>query len=731
LLGLQKDNGLFAAKPELTWTPAGKPIRGAEDCWVMAGLAYTELPMTGDAMKKGVEAILTLDLDMTYAVAPRLIALCHLYPRLDRERKQRAKDVILRDLAWLTKAQGAEGQWDYASLDGKSTKHWDFSNTQMAILAYSEAIAAGFEIPNDIFLKAQNLHLQFQCPDGGWPYGDRGGFQASGNARDSYGSMTAACVASLYIIRDYLYRDLGCPCSGGRSRLRPSTLDAAINRGVAWLGQKYTVNDNPGAAQGRWTLYWLYSCERVGMAAGIKYFGTHNWYAEGAEKLVRAQQADGSWLLGGEGLADTVYGLCFLVKGRAPLLYNKLQFDGQWDNHPRDLANLVRYLVHQKEQPLRWQVINLSAPVEEWTDAPILYISAETVPELTAEHKKKLRQFTDSGGTILFEASCGATAVRTWWVALCKEVWPEWELKRLDKNHPVLGADQKIAKPIPSIEEMHDGVRSIVFYAPSDLSCAWATFATGNRRELFDFAGNLYFYATDRAPLRARLAGRHAVDTTSRNATLRAGQRTSLAVARVMHGGDHYVGRNYRALATLSATLQSSCRVAITEAGEKKPGELKPAEAPVAWLTGRQGVTLTEEELAALTGYLDGGGFLFVEAALGDSRFNAAFVPLAKRMGLRLLPILANDGLITGQMTGAAGYAVQAVKFKTTLMAERIGKPQPELYGLYREDRLVGLYSPLDLSYAATGCDAWGNRGYTEEDATAILTNIFLLISGR
>jgi hypothetical protein len=731
LLNQQKANGLFADSLDFQWDPAGGPIRGAEDSWVMVGLAFAELSMNRDSMKKGVDAIMGLELTQTYAVAPRLIALCRLYHKMDRERKERARVVILRDLAWLYKAQGAEGQWDYATLDGKSSTHWDFSNTQMAVLALSEAVLAGFEPPEGCFLKAQNLYLGAQTADGGWNYGSRHGFQAAADDKEAYGSMTAAAVASLYITRDYLYRGLGCPCVDGRSKLRPNRVDEAINRGLAWLGKEFLTDGNPRVAGQRWLLYWLYSCERVGLAAGLKYFGTHSWYAEGAEYVVRGQRRDGSWAMGGEGLSDTVYAICFLVKGRAPILFNKLQFDGQWDNHPRDVANLVRYVGQQKEQPVQWQVINLAAPVDEWHDAPILYLTAETTIPLADEQKAKLRRFTDMGGTILFEASCGNRSVRTWWEKTCKEVWPEWELKKLDKEHPVYTSDQKITRPLPFIEEMHDGVRSIIFYVPSDISCWWNTSAVSGHREAFDFGTNLYAYASDRRALRARLAEKRPGDESYRGAVIRAGGKNNIAVARVVHGGDYYVGRTYDALGLLARALQERGGLKLTAAGEKKPEELKAAEAQVAHLTGRQGLALSDAEAKALGQYLADGGFLLAEAALGDKRLDASFWPLAKQLGLEMKPILPDHGLLSGQMDGATSYAIKNVKFKPTLMAERIGKQTPELFGLYLGDKLVGVYSPFDLLYAQTGYDAWGNRGYAEEDALAILTNILVFVSSR
>ena len=49
-----------------------------------------------------------------------------------------------------------------------------------------------------------------------------------------------------------------------------------------------------------------------------------------------------------------------------------------WNQRPRDVANLARWIGKQSEQDLNWQIVNLAAKVEDFHDAPILYISGST-----------------------------------------------------------------------------------------------------------------------------------------------------------------------------------------------------------------------------------------------------------------------------------------------------------------------------------------------------------------
>ena len=731
LLKAQTDKGWWSQWG--IWSRNHKYAGGAE-VYAMLALAYADVPLSDEKMKKGFDALLEFKMGHTYVAAARIMVIAKLMPRLGRELSERARAVMKLDVAFLLKTQLPIGGWGYPNYDYFTEPRpenrpdaWDFSNTQMAVLGLSEAMRAGEEIPREPLERVQKLYLDLQNDDGGWNYGVRG------EGGPSYGSMSAAAVASLFITRDALYPGVGCPCRSGSSRGKVVAVDAAIDKGLAWLGKNFTPSYYDPAKKGEdWTLYWLYAAERTGLASGMKYFGGHDWYAEGGDWILKQQNSrTGVW--GGMHTYLDCYAICFLVKGRAPILMNKLQFKGQWNNHARDLANLVRVLEKRKEQALQWQIVTAESPVAGWHDSPILYITAESALALSPDERRKLRTFTDGGGTILFEASCGNPAAKRSWEQICREVWPEFELKIVDKEHPLWSADQRIMSRMSPLFGMTDGLRTFLFVSWQDISCAWNTLSVVRDEVLFDLGGNLYAYATDRRPIRSRLAvKRNSGGTGYAEAKPSVTKAVPLAIARLKHGGDWYVGKNYSLEARTAADLSAAVpglKIAAAEA--VAAADLRADPGAVAWLTGRQNVALAEADLAAIKSFLTGGGFLLAEAAMGDPRFDAAFRTAAGQLGLQMTPVGKDDPILTGRFEGATGYAIGNVAFTFALRSQRIGKPQPELYRLSLGGKLVGLYSPLDLTFSQTGIDAFDCRGYESEDARALLANVLLTAGCR
>ena len=116
--------------------------------------------------------------------------------------------------------------------------------------------------------------------------------------------MTAAGVATLFITQDVLRANEGLGCKG-------NITNDNIDKGLRWISN----NDFHGVHENNYTWYGI---ERIGVASGYKYFGDKDWYAHGAEELVRRQGKDGSFpsnFPGSTPLSNTAFAVLFLSAG--------------------------------------------------------------------------------------------------------------------------------------------------------------------------------------------------------------------------------------------------------------------------------------------------------------------------------------------------------------------------------------------------------------------------------
>jgi hypothetical protein len=210
---------------------------------------------------------------------------------------------LRRCVQFLVDSQCANGQWDYgrASTSGEPASaglirrrsggpaDGDNSVTAYAIQGLLAARRAGVEVERDVLERSRRWWLRCQNPDGGWGYGEYGALDQSGaeqlrtSSNSSYGSATASGLASVAALAEMLGSDAG------------ST--AAIRRGIDWTAGNYSVSANPRKAPGFSHLHWFVAASRAGALLGLERFGAHEWYAEGADALLAAQQPDGAWRL--------------------------------------------------------------------------------------------------------------------------------------------------------------------------------------------------------------------------------------------------------------------------------------------------------------------------------------------------------------------------------------------------------------------------------------------------
>ena len=194
---------------------------------------------------------------------------------------------------------------------------------------------------------------------------------------------------------------------GGRSTPTSSA-------GIDWMASHFQVGENFGNGQ-QWKYYYLYGLERAGRLTGIRFFGEHDWYREGAEELVHDQDKLHGLLAGRPVRAATRWSrpaspLLFLAKGRAP---------GADQQAPPRPGGRLEQRPRRRPQPRRPGLARLEAPAhlagrrpqrrDRRGPAPGAdrLLQRPRGPEFAAEARQNLRDYVEQGGFIFAEACCG------------------------------------------------------------------------------------------------------------------------------------------------------------------------------------------------------------------------------------------------------------------------------------------------------------------------------------
>jgi hypothetical protein len=252
------------------------------------------------------------------AAPTRVMGLTFIYRSIGSEKKAVIKNVMKEDLRGMLARQNPDGGWSCGA-----EKASDLLATTWHIEAIHWANSIGLELPVDPVVKARDFLFAAQKPNGSW------GMKADAASPPSE-ALTFAAAASLGFMVDTLE---GNPTAGKMTAWKHA--EAAL----AWLdaGHREAAPIAPESPEGK--AHGLWCLERAGLEWGRAWFGFHDGYREGAASLVHSQAPDGSW----GGLEETCFALQFLYEGRAPVMIEKLRFEGQWNDRPRDVAKLVDY----------------------------------------------------------------------------------------------------------------------------------------------------------------------------------------------------------------------------------------------------------------------------------------------------------------------------------------------------------------------------------------------------
>ena len=659
-------------------------------------------------LAKAIGFLRTLDSELVYVKSMQLCALSMVTKTTPE------KQLLAQLAAPLVSGTTANGGYLYKFKEANevSATHYDNSNSQLALLAAWAVADAGIEIPTSYWDHQLAYWKARQNTDGGWGY-------SHGTRTDSFESLAAAGVASMFILSEQLDRGY----MGLTAMPNPT-----LTNGLAWLDSHYSTS-NPFDQHEYSAYYDLYCLERAGLASGYKYLNKLDWYRIGAVELLQRQAADGSFPNhrgineGDSKTISTCFALIFLARGRNPIAFNKLEYTGNtWNARMRDVANITHYLsVRRFEHPMNWQVVNLQSDPVEWMDAPILVITGSADPKFSDADIAKLRAFVNAGGMI-FSSSDGASPAFTaaFQKYAAKMVDNRYEVRQLPKEHTLYTVYSKSPDP-PRLLGLSNGARELWIHSPADMAGAWQRLAYASK-EYWDTPANLYFYAAGGGNrLQTRLLS-------YRTPTPQGAAARSLSLARVSYPSneDPEPGAWPRFAKIIRASGNTDLQLTTVPTAN-----LDVAKTPVAHLTGTTAFKIPDPDVVKLKAYLAAGGALVIDNCGGGEAFDKS----VKELVAVLYPDVVFDS-IPGDSPVLNGSLPDTVKidqanYRKFTLTPIVRRDVPNLLGIKQGDRYTVIYSPMDITSGFLDTQTCGINGYAPDTAQNLARDILIYAASK
>jgi hypothetical protein len=490
---------------------------------------------------------------------------------------------------------------------------------------------------------------------------------------------------------------------------------------------------------------------------GVRFFGRHDWYREGAQMLVDVQLAAGNWISVGaeqDPVINTSMALMFLSKGLSRVVINKLDYtslngesreEGEWNRHRFDVVNLVDLIDGLPHWPPRLtsQVVTLSrlraeTAVDELNQSPVLFISGREAPEFTEEQIVWLRNYVDAGGFIFAVANCDGKGFDPGFRDIVKRMFPQGDasLQRLTGDHPVYRSEYLLNSEGIELWGVDFGCRTSIIYSPDDLGVLWQKWMKHEPRtrnpDLSQriirgtrIGVNVVAYATGREPPE-KLS-----DTGTRRKQAAANvQRGLVQIAKLRHSGGWDTAP--RALGNLLTALNETVGLAAATTVEAIPPTLEEmSNFPIVYMHGRYRFQIPGQQQDALRDYLNRGGVLFADACCGSPNFDRSFRDLIKQLYPEhpLEQIPADHEMFSAAMEHdikktTRRRIVPSEENAALTMRTEVGPPLLE--GIEIDGRYAVIYSKYDISCALEHQASLSCDGYVEEDAAKIAMNVIL-----
>ncbi len=691
---------------------------GGETALVVLALLSSGVDHQTPEMSRAIEFLKKQTSLKTYSLGLRACVFAQL-PRGSNEAVLKALVGHLQ--AGMITDQPHMGLYTYFPVKPESSGDCDYSNSQYGVLGVWYAQEAGMEVPDAYWRRVEMGWKSGQNKDGGWAYSPDGG--------DSYASMTAAGAATLFITNDYLHGP------DAFDLMRPPA-NLPLQRAVEWLNANFAVDKNVGKdavpqpdetrsfftpvrkprTVPYWGKYMLFGYERVGEASGLTRFGSHLWFDEGAKYLCDTQLDGGSWP-GDGGFGDritnvnTAYSLLFLSRGRSPVVMQKFKWGNRWNNRTRDIATYVRFLRHETERHVNWQICDADHGADEMRQSPLLWAASDRPMELKDAEAAAVKQYILEGGTLICANEGHTNNFARSVEALYEQMFPPYKFVDLPKDDAMLTGNFSTKAWTEPIRVITNGVRKLVVVYPSgDVPWKFQMIAGAptNRLSPYTTTANLWVNMLAGAdPLPKGESTWIDRDESTPAA------KEKFEIARLQYDGNwNPEPMGWTRLANL---LHNAGEMELTT--REVPVEKLDGAVKLAHMTGTAAFTLKPAEEASMKNYLSHGGLLLFDAAGGSNEATAAMQGLLVKM----FPEAKDAPLPIDHPIYSQHPLASKVSYRRSDQFVPGPGGLPRLRGVTLNGKLIAIVSPEDLSAGLVGYPQSGFVGYSPSSSAEVV----------
>lgn len=408
-----------------------------------------------------------------------------------------------------------------------------------------------------------------------------------------------------------------------------------------------------------------------------------------------------------------------------------------WQTTIIDIERWVHWTNNQLGQKYRFVNTDFSKFSYDPTELPILYFTGwNAMPALDDGTVANLRRYLMDGGTLVVHSNCGRPEFNDSFRREAHRIFPDRELAPIPTDHPLFSSfapisDMRVRKnsePFkkipPYLETINIGTRAAIIFSPIDLSCGWdidknpIEGATAyHQQDALKMASNIVTYALAEYQY-GRFFDHEKIYHQQDNAT-----RDQLVIGQVVHNGDWDCTPH--GIPNLLKTIDQSTTLNVQfKRIPVDPDKDDIFKFPVLMMIGQRNFTLSDAGRKRLREYLDNGGVLWVDCAVGSSEFDNAFrKEIAKLYPERKLKTLPADHPVFKFVADSTQVSLSSLGQQ---LFPSVHTPQIEVIEV--DGLLPVVYSRLSLSAGWEKLPRAYNVGYSDDDSIKIGVNLLMYL---